>query len=329
MVVASRLSLAGFGRDQKTREEAEYFSTDLRFGWLENFDEKHTRKLEESSEGSQDLKELLAPAVRKASAPALVYGAGLLSDEEIEAPFVLLHSSFDVPHPAPLHDIPAAQLALETLMGNRRIPESTLAYSMPRPEVQCGPGYEVECRWRGTLGMYVTTGDGRPGALTAGHVGCPEGAQVVCLAHRSSVGSVTFSSDPATKPIGEISADVAVVEVTSSRGQVGGRQIPISGISKANGGDVVRSFGAQTNGTAVVEGRLTWLRIPGIAGFYADLYQTKKPISRRGDSGAPVLLGKSDQIVGHIVAGTPNRNSFIQDVETQLAAGGARFRIVQ
>jgi hypothetical protein len=67
------------------------------------------------------------------------------------------------------------------------------------------------------------------------------------------------------------------------------------------------------------------LFVPAMAGMWGQLYFTTAGCSVPGDSGAPVIRGGTNEIVGHVVGGATGITSYIQSIDIQLNASGCRI----
>jgi hypothetical protein len=186
-------------------------------------------------------------------------------------------------------------------------------------QLQYDPGDKIQTSGTGQLGAPVRWGTSR-GFLTAGHVGKSVGT-VVYDAHSNVVGSVVFALDP-TGQVATPAIDVAVIEVASgtpwgnSLGITGTTSVPPTGLSAI---DVYQRSSPNPVSTHVRSNAKWWIvSAPGYpATKLRGVYLSTTGVTSRGDSGGPVLLQGTTEIVGHVVAGGP-ATSFIQDVRHQL-----------
>jgi hypothetical protein len=101
----------------------------------------------------------------------------------------------------------------------------------------------------------------------------------------------------------------------------------ISAAGTAGAGDNLRIHGATTGQTATqVMGFTPFLYVPSMAGMWGQLYFTTAGVTQGGDSGGPVLLDGTDQLVGHLVGASGVITSYIQAIDIQLKAVGATLR---
>jgi hypothetical protein len=252
-----------------------------------------------------------------------IYGAGVIALNGVEHPAIFcneLMAPLTLKTLEELTDNAAlSRIIREILSGD--VPKGTVVLGLKAPSPHFGPGNSVECSGkRGTLGAIVKTTAGATGILTAGHVGEPLGAVAHC--EDLTIGTVTYSDDPAFKLPNTLSADVAVITVNPSA--KGSLELPtqIAGIAKAGSSDRIESHCVTGCHTTGILGKSPWIFIPQMAGMWADVYLTHSPISDPGDSGAPVFLEGTNKIVGHVVGGAPGMLTFVQDIDCQLAACG-------
>jgi hypothetical protein len=341
MAVMPRFRLNGFGQDPQKADDAERFTSYLHYGWNQRFNQQVAETIaavppwQRISASLAGLLARIMPTMptfayevpEAALAPVLIYGAGLLSMGDLEGAVVLMDQSVAPTSPTDLREVPEALKLVGSLLdgGEEALPSTVFCVGITPPRIQCGPGHEVIGRLVGTMGMFVTTGPGQPGVLTAGHVGAPLNAVVNCQGQ--PIGRVVFTSDPAQHAQESVTADVAVIELMP-HWMPTEPLLAIRATGAAVGGEIVQSFGARTSDTANVMSRMPWLKIPSVTGQLADTYMLTKAISVEGDSGAPVLLEGTDKLIGHVVAGAGTMTSFVQAVDTQLTACGAQERFV-
>jgi hypothetical protein len=196
-------------------------------------------------------------------------------------------------------------------------------FAVPAPQLH-GPGEVVHATTQGTLGARVTVVAGTDGILTAGHVAH---AGVATDAQGGCIGTVTFSEDPSRAAAGSDCVDVAVIELDPNYIDDEGLPHAAHPAPPVRPGDRITAYGNVT-------GRMTqevWLvlksgRGPSGGGDWADLLMVKPGFSTQGDSGGPVFVEGTDELVGHIVAGGRDVYSWVQDITVQLSAIGARLR---
>lgn len=194
--------------------------------------------------------------------------------------------------------------------------EDGWAFVGPPPVLHAQPGDVVLTNTSiGTFGAEVIWG-ATYGLLTAGHVGVSVGTPVYTASPAGSahhVGNVIFCQTAAgAGPRG--GADVAVVELSGNKpsswgGKQSGVVLPLSNIEVAlNSGPAL----------AAVKGMFRWLAYPGTNVVFADTYMTDSAITRQGDSGAVATDPQTGDIAGHVVGGTPQVASYIQEIDYQL-----------
>lgn len=159
--------------------------------------------------------------------------------------------------------------------------------------------------------------DERPGFLTAGHTAPIQNA-IVRGEDRSTIGRVVRSLRLGTPAENAPSADVAFVESAPRREAT---ETPRA----------VRSVRPKEDLILLGRGQLqrTWVR--GLSPEWAlrqtdpgwgQVAITATAVAMEGDSGTAVF-GVDGMLVGHVVAGTPDGYSVIQDASFQLQALGA------
>jgi hypothetical protein len=200
--------------------------------------------------------------------------------------------------------------------------DPTLVVGLERPQEHVAPGDPVVCLgMRGTCGVAVSTEQGNPAFLTAGHVARPVGTTVDDATGR--IGTVVWSDSLADHRPGEVCADAGVVELRADIPVQGGPGIAVSG-SASQLAHVV-SHGQRGP-------RSAWLRVPLMPSFalttnegaWGDVFLTDQAISIGGDSGAPVLLDETNTLVGLIVAGAGSY-SLVQDISYVLRESETTF----
>ena len=256
----------------------------------------------------------------------IVLGIGVTAAAGEERPLVVvdlyrLDTKLPEAEPVPIEQVEEIETGLADLLDGRDQLAGAVVIGVPEPEPHFRNGGGVKCLGRnGTLGALVTSRDGRDGILTAGHV-----AQQSAIAHDDSgnTGHVAFSINPASIAAAAVTADVAVIEPVRWDPPA----LTVGGTYKAVSRDQVTMVGNTTGAAnADVHGYCTFFNWPGAAGAWADVYLTGAGISNPGDSGAPVFKDGTDLIVGHLVGGSGKVMSYVQDIDTQLAAAGATLR---
>jgi hypothetical protein len=185
-----------------------------------------------------------------------------------------------------------------------------------RLELQADPGDPVQTTATGQLGAPVQWGTSF-GFLTAGHVGKSVGS-IVQDSGLNTVGTVVFAMDPTGKgATPEI--DVAVVEVPWKDW---GNRLGITGAAVARGSAAIdiyrRSYPNPIPST--IQGGKGWCVVspPGAPLTTLNaVYLSSAGVTAGGDSGGPVMLNRTTNIIGHVAAGGP-ATSCIQDVRHQM-----------
>jgi hypothetical protein len=256
------------------------------------------------------------------------YGAGVMIWEDKEYPTVFCNERLAPSKPTLLQELQGRtelkRIILEIFGDN--LPSSTVAFGLRSPIPHFGPSSAVKCSGKqGTLGAVVTTDTGAVGILTAGHVGAPLSADAI--SNSSTIGTVTYTTDPAYKPSATLSADVAVITINQSSIRFLSPSIKIRGVAKAGSTDRIESHCVNGRHAEGIFAKAPWIFVPQMAGLWGEVYMTQAPISVAGDSGAPVFLQGTEMIVGHVVGGSPGMTTYVQDIDYQLADCGCVLRI--
>jgi hypothetical protein len=183
-----------------------------------------------------------------------------------------------------------------------------------------GDGLTVGAR-HGTIGTPAELA-GAPGVLTAGHV-----APTIGLLARDTsgdvLGRVELTLSRGAAPPDATTADVAFV--STSR--------PVT--PPAGGLRTARALRARDRvGVWGREGRRrTWVRglspeflVDPDGAAWGQVALTGEPVARNGDSGAMVVAADG-ALVGHVVGGTPDGYSVVQDLQYQLSELSTDLRI--
>jgi hypothetical protein len=281
------------------------------------------------------LEEMTAEVEVPLAATRGVYGAGVGRAGVVVAPLVLCDLSLAPPEPRFLIDSPAAFAVISELtVGD--VPSGTLVLGVRAPRPGAGPADGVVCRvgsvkiGDGTLGAIVSAA-GTDAILTAGHVGSSMGATAASGAN--PVGTISFTVSPMSQPPKVPSADVAVITIgpralSAQRLTiaVSGAAIRVSGAAIAGPGDSVELYSPRGVQRDTLFGFSSWVWSPQLPGTWADVYLTDHSISVGGDSGAPVLLQGTDELIGHVVGESANVTTFIQAIDCQLQAASCTLR---
>jgi len=262
-----------------------------------------------------------------------IYGAGVATDGDSEFPAIFCDEDVYGPGQVPFDELVDANELVRTIVGEE-IPESAVFMGMPAPEPHFGPADGAKSSGNfGTLGTLVTTNQGTLGILTAGHVAPILTARV--HSNGEQVGSVVYTASPLTSAPGVACDDVAVVEIdpaalpsaTSFSASVA-PPITMSRVVAANSGQRLVRYSTRGQQADGILAKAPWLDSPNLVGMWRDVYMTFGPISIQGDSGAPVLVEGTNEIVGHVVGGSPGFSSYIQDINTQLTASQSIWRAI-
>jgi hypothetical protein len=137
------------------------------------------------------------------------------------------------------------------------------------------------------------------------------------------IGTVVFSHAAfGGMPRGE--ADVAIV----STDQPTGPSAKPKNIAVVEPGCTIQIVLHGNRPQANVKGMWAWLNFPGTNIVLANTYMTDRLVTKQGDSGA-VALTEKDEVVGHVVGGTSQGGSYIQEIDYQLAVIRAQFPFAQ
>jgi hypothetical protein len=185
----------------------------------------------------------------------------------------------------------------------------TMVIHISEPEFQAAPGDTVQSALTGTAGAQLNWGPGLDGILTAGHVGNPSGSGATA---GGTGGNVALSLNP-TNHGKTPEADVAVIQLSAA--------VPaanrIATSTTANPGDSV-SVLLRKGGpaTTMIMGQLQWLWMPKPNCTCGHVYMTTTCVTKKGDSGAPVLKGSS--LIGHVIGASVGMTTYIQLFGYQL-----------
>lgn len=253
--------------------------------------------------------------------PIGIYGAGIAMLEEGPRPVILANervTESSGEHAVPLREEPQISRRATAALGDHP-PEETVVLAIPSPVPQFASGALAQGPGtRGTFGARVTV-NGREAILTAGHVA--DKGQVVRDAEDRK-GTVSYSISPTRTATGEVVADVAVV-VPHLDG-AWEQALDYADLGDVTGGSSVTMFGAESGKCTDriwIVGWFVWG--DNAPGQWKDVAVTTQVISEQGDSGAPVVLEDSDDLVGHLVGAVPGKGSLVQDIDCWLEATGA------
>ncbi len=204
--------------------------------------------------------------------------------------------------------------------------ENGWAFVAPPPILHASAGDVVIAGGSiGTLGAEARWASGY-GILTAGHVAGSVGSIAYTASaggQAQQIGSVVFSQTAAgAGPRG--GADVALIELagTMPNGWAGKKGTTAQALDKV---EVQRNSGAVKCG---LKGMYAWLAYPNTNIVFANTYQTDTAITQQGDSGAVAVHTTTGEIVGHVVGGTGQVASYIQEIDYQLHAIAAQAPFV-
>lgn len=194
------------------------------------------------------------------------------------------------------------------------LPPTELAGAAP------GAGLTVGTR-HGTIGAPATLA-GRPGFLTAGHVAPTPGVLARDL-EGDALGRVELSLCRGVAAPDAATADVAFVSTSLPLDPP--RRAPTTTRS-LRPRDRVRVWGREG-------GRGTWVRglspeflVDPDGAAWGQVALTGEAVARNGDSGA-MVVASDGALVGHVVGGTPDGYSVVQDLAYQLSELSTDLRI--
>jgi hypothetical protein len=317
------VALEGFAEDRGVAEQARFLGRALADMHGRELNQRWNRLTEFALQDEPSLRDTFVGD----RFSTRVYGTAVVIRPEGERLAVLFDRTLG-PTPAGFADPPRASdvEGVSNVMrelGADAPLDDIVALPIAPPEPYFAPGERVSGGGAfGTLGALVTTAAGTDGILTAGHVASP-GALVQDDA--GATGLVTFSIDPAQVSGPIVTADVAVIEPLSWRAM--SPPCTLAATATATGANAVTATGTvsgRQNG--VIMGMTAYLYVPKMAGQWGDVYFTTAGISTGGDSGAPVTLAGTNDLIGHVVGGSPPTTSFVQEIDFQLKAVGATFR---
>ncbi|MQS17857.1 S46 family peptidase [Streptomyces kaniharaensis] len=200
--------------------------------------------------------------------------------------------------------------------------------AVPAPVPQVAPSDEARCGvGPGTFGVRVQTLQIPRALLTAGHAAPTVGASAYDTSAQK-LGSVASTKHYGITPAGQVTADVALIELDPmTPDTLRGTPHP-SVLGTGHRWDQVTAYGAVTTGqwAAILTAGKPFANPLGPGyGDWDNAMMTAYAISAPGDSGAPVY-NKQGELIGHIVGGNPGIYSVIQDINYQLQQVGARLR---
>jgi len=96
-----------------------------------------------------------------------------------------------------------------------------------------------------------------------------------------------------------------------------GRQL--QGVAAASTGSQLETWrGGGGTQPSSAYGFCQWLNFPQPNGRTDDVYLTAPPTTQPGDSGCPVVLAGTAEIVGHAIGASPPAVGYVQDASYQL-----------
>jgi hypothetical protein len=262
--------------------------------------------------------------------PAGIYGLGVTISESRPMPTILVVESLiggaSSMKPISVWDLPAARVVTHYLRMSgfeKRGPAHDLkVIGIPPPDQQA---FTIGCAMKcgivtGRSGVEVQY-QGNRGVFTAGHVGWPVNAKV--RADDDPVGAVVYADRLSNHLPGELVADVAIVRldrgVEVRRPQTWPSQATVIMGAGEDNAAVVAAGGEGEINTLMQDFSLRqdW-------GKWANVYFVTAGISQPGDSGEPVYLKSIPQAtIGHVVGGTTDYYTLVQDMKFLLEATGA------
>lgn len=320
-----------FASSQRVADTARALSRAALAGQAQDFLDLSQMYFEAPEEAGVELSREL---IDRAAWRSVVLGAGIVLGPEGEVPVAVLNERIVAERDGwapeggdlfdrlyPLREIRAGQAFLDRWGEGIPSQADLAALIVPEPEPQFQPGKKVSQGARfGTVGCRVTSEDGRPAVLTAGHVVTGVGALV---RSDGAIGTVTYCSDPARVPFATV-ADVAVI-VPNGRPSPRAGGLQVSRVASAAAGDRFTSYGVASGPQHMrCAGFVESFYVESMAGQWGHLYMTTAGLTKSGDSGGMVLSPEGD-LVGHVVGGSGPVLSFIQDANYQLEQSRARL----
>lgn len=256
--------------------------------------------------GIEDLVGDVAPGGR-------VLGVGVAFDEEDQ----LLPTVFIEQESSEWANLERRPLTLS--IGDRNVTEdSPVSFvGLPRARIAAGPGERCTGILNGTFGARVTDASGDPGLLTAGHVVAATG-QDVYDSSGAKVGVVTECRDTAQLPPLVPGPDVALVKLDPGVTPSGSPHASQAGTAQPRSDLRVEGAVSGTSTTWVRGISMWWAGPDPTTGDWGYVLITRDGVTDGGDSGGPVFLDGTDELVGHVVGGSPGVYSLVQEVDYQL-----------
>jgi len=257
-----------------------------------------------------------------------VFGAGIIEQPDGPRPVVFVDQRAAPSTDSPSRGLPEVrelpEIAALLAEHEIRVPSRAVVLALPPAHPQYGPGRHVAGAGRtGTLGARVTTAAGKDGILTAGHV-ATMGA--VMRNRDDQLADTTFSIDPAQVPAAQVTADVAVVEPISPSAWHPG--IALTGVAAPAIGDQVTLVGDVSGlQTSRIMAASPALWLSESSGMWASVLLTTESFSQQGDSGGPVTVQGSADLVGHLVGGSGVVTSYVQSIDVQLGVTGVTLAL--
>ncbi len=267
------------------------------------------------------------PQARNRSVPfALEYrvcGVGLFARNETDVVPALYIETEGASAPLSAvgwRDVPDAYSALTAVFGeNLEGIGEVVAVRVPSTTLHTSPGDITSVAGQsGLLGAPVTWSGGS-GYLTAGHVGQANGMSAADSGG-AKIGNVVFVRTGSSATAGgcaTFSVDVAVIGLTSGVTQLNTRGISGTAVPSPRAPVVV--FTRSGNKPAVIYGAAQWWWVSRAQLALTQIYISGSAVTKKGDSGGPVVLAKSPgSVIGHVIGGN-NVLSCFQDADHQLA----------
>jgi hypothetical protein len=251
-----------------------------------------------------------------------VCGVGLFARNETNVvPALFVETAGPVSELSALNwnNVAEAGAALRAVFGtNLEWLGEVVAVRVPPTLLHANPGDGVRVlKNTGLLGSAVTWKGGR-GYLTAGHVAQGSG-NAVHDSRGSKLGDVVFIRTGSSAVSGgctSSSVDVAVIE---SAPGVTVLSAGISGTGMASPRAAVNVYTASGPVGALIYAATQWWWMSGMGVALTQVYLSGSSVTGSGDSGGPVTLSASPNVViGHVVGGNAVLSCF-QDVDHQLA----------
>lgn len=264
-----------------------------------------------------------ATVLAESTPPLGIYGVGVWRDDGgVWRPAITvvpglagLVDAEDGPTVLTLTDVPDRLRGLTRALAEDR--SDVVVVIIEPPDEQFA---RVKGALNGTLGTPVNLRDGRPGFLTAGHVGRPQGATVQIDGAVNA--EIVFSEYRQQFRHPQTCADVAAIAWPDVS------HLAVPSVTGCGDAAELAEVHALTASGPSIDGvvRLAHPRFAvDDAGAWADILLVDRPISVGGDSGS-MVVNAADEVVGQIVGGKKGAYSVVQDIDLLLSRTNTMFR---